>query len=60
MPARWILGVFEALAAIYVVFSSHGRGLLPPNLQEALEKDYEKYRENYNSSLTQWLRMKTI
>ena len=45
--------MFEALAAIYVVFSSHGRGLLPPNLHEALEKDYDKYRENYNSSLTQ-------
>lgn len=52
VPRRWIANVFQALAAITVVFAQHGPGKLPHESCVALEGEYTKYRENYNRNLS--------
>ena len=52
---RQIKEVFEALSEIALIFAAHGRGLLPPLEIRRVESHYERYRENYNSSLMHWV-----
>ena len=44
--------MFQALAAITVVFAQHGPGKLPHEVCVVLEREYTMYRENYNRSLS--------
>jgi hypothetical protein len=48
---RQLKEIFGALSEIAVVFASHGRGLMPPDVNRLVETKYELHRENYNSSL---------
>jgi len=40
---------FEALASIAVTFAEHGPGLMPNEANMVVEREYIRYRENYNS-----------
>ena len=40
----------EALAAISVLFAQHGPGRMPADACLTAEREYLRYRQNYNSS----------
>ena len=54
-PARSISDVLQSLAAISVVFTENGPGLMPHAANVAVEQHYMKYREEYNSSFVMHL-----
>ena len=48
-PDRWIQEVLGALTSISILFAEHGPGRFLGNTVAAIETEYMRYRENYNS-----------